>query len=177
MTFIELAKNRYSSRKYLPEPVEEHKLMYVLEAGRVAPSAANHQPWEFVVIQSGPMLDMIYPVYPREWFSKAPVVIVILGDHSQSWKRAADGKDHCDIDMGITVDHMTLAATESGLGTCWICNFNAQLCKSVLKLPEHIEPMVILSLGYPADQAEPERHKIRRKAIQDIVHWEVYNNQ
>jgi len=175
MNFLELAKLRYSCRAYLAEPVEEHKLMYVLEAGRIAPSAANFQPWEFVVIQSGPMLDLLYPAYPREWFRKAAVVIVICGDHSQSWKRA-DGKDHCDVDIAITADHMTLAATESGLGTCWICNFNAELCTSILKLPENIEPIAILSLGYPADQADPLRHKTRRKAMQDLVHWETYNN-
>jgi nitroreductase len=176
MNFLELAKLRFSSRKYSPEPVEDHKLMYVLEAGRVAPSAANYQPWEFLVIQSGPMLEQIHPVYPREWFYKAPVVILILGDHSQSWKRA-DGKDHCDIDIAITTDHMTLAATESGLATCWICNFNAELCKSVLKLPEHLEPIVILSLGYPEDQADTNRHKMKRKTLKDIVHWDVYGNQ
>lgn len=175
MNFLDLAKKRFSSRSYLPEPVEEHKLMYVLESGRVAPSAANYQPWEFVVIQSGPMLDLIHPVYPRQWFYRAPVIIVICGDHSQSWKRS-DGKDHCDLDIAITADHMTLAAAESGLGTCWICNFNAQLCKSILKLPENIEPIAILSMGYPADQADPQRHKTTRKVLQDIVHWEFYTN-
>jgi nitroreductase len=173
MNFLELAKLRYSCRSYSPEPLEEHKLMYVLEAGRVAPSAANFQPWEVIVLQSGPMLELIHPVYPREWFMKAPVVIVICGDHSQSWKRA-DGKDHCDIDIAIITDHMTLAAAEAGLGTCWICNFNAQLCKSILQLPEHLDPMVILSLGYPMD-SDSDRH-MKRKALNDIVHWEYYNN-
>ncbi len=171
-SFLDLAKERYSSRNYFPIPVEEEKLLYVLEAGRIAPSAANFQPWHFVVIQNTEMLEKIYPVYNRDWVKQAPVLIVICGDHTTSWKRA-DRKDHCDIDIAIATDHMTLAATEQGLSTCWICNFDAALCSNILELPNHIEPIVILSLGYPTKSDDNSRHS-RRKQLSDIIHWDKF---
>ena len=124
-TFLELAKKRYSLRNYLDTPVEDEKLMVVLEAGRIAPSAANFQPWHFIVIRDEEMRKKAGTTYNRPWFRKAPVIILICGDHHASWKRA-DGKDHCDIDISITTDHMTLAAAELELGTCWVCNFDAK---------------------------------------------------
>jgi len=166
--FLELAKNRYSCRKYDPRPVEAHKLELVLQAGRIAPSAVNFQPWHFYVFQGSGQLERVRAVYHREWFRSAPCVIVICGDHSQSWRRK-DGKDHCDIDAAITTDHMTLQATELGLATCWICNFDPAATRELLKLPEHMEPVVILSLGYPLDKVDPDRHGEKRKPLSEIV--------
>ena len=172
MTFIELAKRRYSCRNYDRRPVEQDKLELILEAGRIAPSAVNLQPWHFIVIRDKENLSKIHCVYHREWFQTAPCVIVICGDHNKSWKRKQDGKDHCDIDIAIAVDHMTLQATELGLATCWICNFDKEITISTLNLPSELEPIVILPVGYPLDQADPSRHVEKRKKIQDIVSFE-----
>jgi nitroreductase len=168
MDFLDLAKHRYSCRNYDPRPVENEKLEKVLEAGRVAPSAANLQPWHFFVITGEEALARIHKTYHREWFRSAPCVIVICGDHDRSWKRK-DGKDHCDIDIGIVTDHMTLQATALGLGTCWICNFDAQLTSELLDFDDRLEPMVLLPLGYPLDQVDPERHHEKRKPLSEIV--------
>lgn len=172
MTFIELAKRRYSCRNYDRRPVEQDKLELILEAGRIAPSAVNLQPWHFIVIRDKENLSKIHSVYHREWFQTAPCVIVICGDHNKSWKRKQDGKDHCDIDIAIAVDHMTLQATELGLATCWICNFEKEKTISTLNLPSDLEPIVILPVGYPLDHTDPSRHVEKRKKIQDIVRYE-----
>ncbi len=172
MTFIELAKRRYSCRNYDLRPVEKDKLELILEAGRIAPSAVNYQPWHFIVNQGKENLKKIYGVYHREWLQTAPCVIVVCGDHNQSWKRKQDGKDHCDIDIAIAVDHMTLQATELGLATCWICNFDKEKTIETLNLPSYLEPIVILPVGYPLDQPDPFRHGEKRKTIQDIVSFE-----
>ncbi|MEN8157223.1 MAG: nitroreductase family protein [Bacteroidota bacterium] len=169
MRFLELAANRYSCRSYDSREVEADKLERVLEAGRIAPSAVNFQPWHLFVIRGVSELERIYPVYHREWFRSAPCVIVICGDHSQGWKRRSDGKDHTDIDVAITVDHMTLQATELGLATCWICNFDPAATSDLLGIPEHLEPSVILSLGYPLDKVDPDRHGEKRKPLSEIV--------
>lgn len=166
--FLDLAKNRYSCREYDSKKVDDEILEKVLEAGRVAPSAVNFQPWHFYVIRGKQNLQKLHPVYHREWFRTAPCVIVICGDHDKSWKRK-DGKDHCDIDVGIVTDHMTLQATELGLATCWICNFDAIMTSELLELPENFEPMVLLPLGYPLDQADPGRHGVKRKPLAEIV--------
>ena len=172
MTFIELAKRRYSCRNYDFRPVEKDKLELILEAGRIAPSAVNYQPWHFIVIQEKENLRKVHDVYHREWFQDAPYLIVVCGDHNQSWKRKQDGKDHCDIDIAIAVDHMTLQATELGLATCWICNFDKEKTIETLNLPSYLEPIVILPVGYPLDQPDPFRHGEKRKTIQDIVSFE-----
>jgi nitroreductase len=172
MDFIQLARSRYSSRKYKQQKVEEDKLNYVLESGRIAPSAANYQPVFFVVVRDE-NIENVRTCYTREWFRTAPICIVICSDHSRSWKRG-DGKDSADIDAAIATDHITLAATSIGLATCWICNFNKPKLAEVLNLPEHIEPVVILPIGYPEDEADTERHAKKRKSLNEIVFYERF---
>jgi len=94
---------------------------------------------------------------------------VICGDHERAWKRKVDGKDHSDVDVAITTDHMTLQATELGLATCWICNFDVERTRELLKLPAHLEPVVILPVGYPLDDVDPDRHDDKRKPLTEIV--------
>ena len=168
MEFSELARRRFSCRNYSDEPVVKELLDKVLEAGRIAPSAVNLQPWHFFVFQDAAALDKIYSCYHREWFRTAPCVIVLCGDHSRSWKRR-EGKDHLDIDVAIATDHMTLQATELGLATCWICNFDPEAVRRVLDLPEELEPVVILPLGYPVEQGDPSRHREKRHPLGDMV--------
>ena len=172
-SFLELAKSRYSVRNYLDREVEDAKLEYVLEAGRIAPSAANYQPWHFIVIRDMEMRKKIAGTYNRAWFLEAPVIIILCGDHRVSWKRA-DGKDHCDIDIAIATDHMTLAAEEMGLGTCWICNFNAVKAREILGLPDGIEPVVYLPVGYSGDQPDKRSRHLTRKKLEEILHLEKF---
>jgi len=167
-TFLELAKSRYSVRNYLPRPVEEEKLRYVLECGRIAPSAANFQPWSILVARDPALLKKLAETYNREWFKQAPVILVFTGNHHKGWKRS-DGKDHTDIDIAIIADHITLAAVEQGLGTCWICNFDAARCRNLLNLPDHIEPIAYLSLGYPADSTDETARHLKRKSFEEII--------
>ncbi|WP_094545914.1 nitroreductase family protein [Petroclostridium xylanilyticum] len=174
MSFLELAKRRYSVRDYKDTPVEEEKILQVLEAGRVAPSAVNYQPLYFIVVRDEELRKKILTTYPRNWIASAPVIIVVCGDHSKAWRRA-DGKDHCDIDTAIAIDHMTLAATDLGLGTCWVCAFNSMQCHKILGLPSHIEVIALLPLGYPADQADVDRHSTKRKKIEEIVYWDGFS--
>lgn len=174
MNFLNLAKNRYSCRLYKSTPVEEEKLKYILESGRIAPSAANKQAWHFIVITEEATRNKLFGAYQREWYIQAPVHLIICGNRNLSWKRSYDGMNALDIDIGITVDHITLAATEQGLATCWICNFDPEKCKEILKLPADIEPIVLLPLGYPADVVNPDRHNTLRKKSEDIIHWEKF---
>jgi len=145
MTFMEVARKRYSVRKYKEIPVDKDKILQILEAGRIAPSAVNYQPWHFIVLTERKMIEKVSQTYSGKWLAKAPAIIVACGDHSQSWKRK-DGKDHCDIDLAIAIDHMTLAAVELGLGTCWVCAFDAAKCHEILGLPGNLEVIALLPL-------------------------------
>jgi nitroreductase len=173
MSFLELAKKRCSVRKYRDAEVEEEKLRQMLEAGRIAPSAVNFQPWYFIVVRDEALRRQVGSSYKRDWIVQAPVIIVICGDHKLAWKRF-DGKDHCDIDVSIAIDHMTLAAADLGLGTCWVCAFNHQVIREVFKLPEHIEPIALLPIGYPAEISDENRHDSQRKPFDEIVFWDGF---
>ncbi len=170
MTFLELAKKRYSVRKYSNQPVEKEKLLQVLEAARLAPTAVNYQPFRFIVLQDEEIRKKVAATYSLDWLQQAPIIIVICGDHSQSWRRA-DGKDYCDVDAAIAIDHMMLAAAELDLGTCFIGAFNAYECSKILGLPANLEPIALLPLGYPADRGQVKK---KRKELEELVHWDGY---
>ena len=167
MNFLELARKRCSVRQYSDRSVEPEKMDYVLEAARLAPSAVNKQPWRILLIESEEKRQQLQNCYDREWFKQAPLYLIVCGNHAESWKRAEDGKDHVDVDVAILTEHLCLAAAEQGLGTCWVCNFNVARCKQLFNLPEDLEPIVLLPLGYPADESVFEGEK-KRKALAEI---------
>lgn len=162
--FLELVKNRYSCRAYESRNVEKEKLEYVLECVRLAPSAVNKQPWRFHIISNDEERTKLQQCYSREWFNTAPLYIIASVLHDEEWVRA-DGKHHGDIDIAIAVEHLCLAATEQGLGTCWVCNFDAVLCKKLFALPENEEPAVIIPIGYAADELKEKK----RKGLEEII--------
>jgi nitroreductase len=168
MDFVELTKRRHSVRSYQNTPVEKEKILQILEAARMAPSACNLQPLKFIIITNPDIMNSITTeVYSGKWLQSAPVIIAVCGDHSSSWKRR-DGKDHCDIDVAIAIDHLTLAAADLGLGTCWICAFQAALCHKLLELENHYEVIALVPLGYPTDDAASAKS---RKMMEEIVSW------
>lgn len=166
MNFLELVKTRKSEREYTSQEVEQSKLNYIMECARLAPSAVNFQPWHFLIVESEEAKEKIRKCYNRDWIKTAPMYIVVCGDTSQSWKRKSDGRDHCDIDVAIATEHICLAATEQGLGTCWVCNFDVELCRKSFDLPAHIYPAVIIPIGYAANK---ESRVISRKDLDDIT--------
>ena len=167
MNFLELARKRCSVRQYSDRSVEPEKMDYILEAARLAPSAVNKQPWRILLIESEEKRQQLQSCYDREWFKQAPLYLIVCGNHAESWKRAEDGKDHVDVDVAILTEHLCLAAAKQGLGTCWVCNFNVARCKQLFNLPEDLEPIVLLPLGYPADESAFEVEK-KRKALSEI---------
>ncbi len=167
MEFQELVNARYSVRAYKPDPVEESKLQQVLEAARLAPTAANRQPFQIIVIRTAGREEELNRVYPRDWFVQAPLVICVCGLPAQSWVRQ-DGKNYNDVDVAIVMDHLILAAADLGLGTCWIGAFDPEATREVLGLPDGVEPIAFTPLGYPADTARPKK----RKPLDELVRYE-----
>ncbi len=169
-SFSQIVDKRCSVRGYCSRTVEKDKIDYVLECGRMAPSAVNRQPWKIYV--AGPETDKdiwekIWKSYDRDWFRQAPYVLICTILHDQSWKRGFDGKNHGDIDIAILTEHLCLAAAEQGLGTCWVCNFDAESLKEDLNIQDNEEPAVLLPLGYPSDDFVPRTRT--RKEISEIV--------
>ena len=167
MEFLDLIKSRYSVRAYKNESVEKEKLEVILEAARLAPTAVNYQPFKLIVIHTEGHEKELKRVYQAEWFSEAPLVICVCYEHDNAWVRK-DGKNFADIDATIVMDHIILAATSLGLGTCWIGAFDPQAAREILKIPEGVEPLVFTPIGYPAD----EMGEKKRKELSEIVKYE-----
>ena len=166
--FLDLVSRRYSCRSYQSAEVPQEKLDYIMECVRLAPSAVNRQPWRFRIVSSDADRAKLCQCYNREGVATAPVVIIASAVRDEAWVRA-DGKYHGDIDIAIAVEHLCLAATEQGLATCWVCNFDANLCKELFCLPENEEPAVIIPLGYAADEMKPKSRKAINEILVEIV--------
>ncbi len=169
MEYSELIKKRYSVRAYNPEMIDEEKLNKVLQAANLAPSAANRQPFQIIIIKTRGREDELKKIYQKDWFVQAPLVIGICAIPSQGWSRR-DGKNYAEVDATIAMDHLILEAANQGLGTCWIAAFNPQAARQILGLPDEVEPVAFTPLGYPAD--EPQE-KIRKR-LSDLVRYEKW---
>jgi len=167
MDFADLIQKRYSARAYLKTPVEEEKLMQVLEAGRLAPTAANRQSFQLIVIRTAGREEELKRIYKANWFVQAPLIICACGLPAKNWVRS-DGRNYNDVDVAIVMDHIILAATDLGLGTCWIGAFDPGAAREILGLPEDVEPIAFTPLGYPADSPQPKK----RKSLNDLVRFE-----
>ncbi len=162
-------RTRRSVRKFIDRPVEEEKLMAILEAGRIAPSAHNYQPWHFLVVRDEEARKRLAPCSQQPWFPGAPTYIIVLGDHDRAWKRGAG--DSVDIDTSIAMTYMMLEAHSLGLGATWVCAFDQALCSEIFEIPAHMTPISILAFGY-GDPTVPPRETFNRKALKEIVSFE-----
>lgn len=171
MDLNEIIAKRKSVRKYTIRPIDEQVINELIESARLAPSAVNYQPWKFYVCASDEAKKIVRDSYPRDWFNSAPIYLMVCGDHSQSWKRPGDGKDHCDIDVAIAVEHLVLKTVELGLGTCWVCNFDAGVLKRGFHLPPETEPVVLLPIGYVTEAYEADERNKKRKPAEEITEW------
>ena len=167
MDLFEVISRRYSVRAYRSDPVEEEKLRRILEAARLAPTAANRQAFQILVIPTAGREKELGRIYGAAWFVQAPLVLGVCTLPGQAWTRK-DGKNYADVDAAIVMDHIVLAATALGLGTCWVAAFDPQAAREILRLPDGVEPVAFTPLGYPADQAKPKN----RKPLAEIVRYE-----
>ncbi len=172
MDLLEVFKKRRSIRKYKAAPIEKEKLFRVLEAGRLAPSAANKQPWYFIVVDNEEVKKKLFNAYPSEWFIKAPAIIVACADPSLAWKRK-DGEEYWKVDLAIAIEHIVLQAYSEGLGTCWVCAFNESEAKKALNIPEGIRVVAMIPIGYPDEE---KGEVTNRKQLKEIVFMNSWGN-
>jgi nitroreductase len=171
MEFRELVRGRSSVRGYDPlRPVPRPVLERILEAARLAPSAANRQPWRFLVASSPEALAKVRPCYARPWFQDAPHVLAVAGSVEAAWTRPADGWNSLETDLAIAMDHLVLAAANEGVGTCWIANFQPDVLRAALGLGPDLRVYAITPLGYPRQGADAGRPK-ERKAFDQVVEF------
>ena len=170
MNVFEAIKKRRSVRSFLDKSIEDEKLNAVLEAGRLAPSAGNRQEWRFVVVEDLNVRRRIAVAANGQSFvGEAPVVIVacaVTNGHVMSC-----GQPCYPIDVAIALDHISLAAVELGLGTCWIGAFNEGKVKEILGIPEEVRVVELMPIGYPAFQTVKEKNRLPFSKIVKQGHW------
>jgi len=169
MDVMEAIKLRRSIRSYKDKPIEDVKLKAVLEAARLSPSASNRQERKFIVITDKAMRDKLIDVANGQRFvGQAPVVIVACATLTSHIMPC--GEPSYPVDTAIAVDHITLAAVEQGLGTCWIGAFKQDEVKKLLGIPENVRVVALLPLGYPDGIPDPRP----RKNLDEIVAYETW---
>jgi nitroreductase len=169
MDFYNLIENRESIRDYNPEiKVSDEVLNRILNAGRLAPSASNKQPWKFVLVSSNAKLAEVRDCYKKDWFKKAPHILVLVGDKSKSWKRAKDGYNSIEVDLSIAMDHIILAAENEKVGTCWILAYDYEILAKAICLKENEVIFSITPLGYQNPGFEKKNNKIR-KSLDEVA--------
>ena len=155
MDFLTLAKERYSVRKLSDKPVEQDKIEKIIEAGVVAPTACNLQPFKIWVMQSPKALDKVCQTNSFKFVKQAPVIFVIGGKADEAWKRIYDGRNFVDVDTSIVATHMMLEVQDLGLGTTWVGYFDPDKMKALFPEMDGYELTCIFGVGYPADDAAP----------------------
>ena len=171
MNVFQAIKTRRSVRSYLDKPVEEDKLLRVLEAARLAPSANNYQEWRFVVVRDDVTRQKLMAAARGQGFvGQAPVVIACCAQTDGHVMTC--GQKCYPIDVAIAIDHMTLVAAEEGLGTCWVGSFYADQVKQILGIPESVPIVELLTLGYPAKTPQPTE----RLSLGEIVKHERWSD-
>lgn len=178
MEFMDVVSARKSVRGYAEREVEEEKLAKVLEAARLAPSWANRQCCKYVVVKDKAKIEELAEGI-NPWLRQAPVVLAACADPADSGRR--NGMDYYLVDEGISMQQLVLAATDLGLGTCWIGAFDEAEVKKMLEVPENVKVVALTPVGYPAKK-EDVRSKLarnfvaadKRKPIEEMVHMEKW---
>lgn len=172
MKFIELATKRYSMRSFDTKKISEEDLNLILKAGQLAPTAANRQPQRILVLESEDALAKLQTC--TIYHFNAPLALLICADKNEAWERSYDGKIHTDIDGSIIATHMMLQAAELGLGSTWVGHFDPVAIRAAFNIPTDLEPVCLLPIGYPSNEAQPNPNHEKRKAISQTVFYNKF---
>jgi nitroreductase len=168
---MDLIEKRKSIRSYKPQDVEEEKLNYILQAFRKAPSAKNLQPWKLIVVKDKKKIsDLSIACNNQAFISEAPVLIVACAKEDEAYEDMGGYMNSYPVDIALALEHLILAATEKGLGTCWIGAFKEKLVKDLLDVPDNVRVVAITPVGYPAIEGRTRG----RKPISEIVCYDKY---
>lgn len=170
MNFLNLVKQRYSCRDFLEKKIEKEKIEKILEVAKLAPTAVNFQPQRILVLQDEEKLSRLKECTRYGW--NAPLIMIICYDKNVSWKRKFDNKDEGIIDASIVTTHMMLEAQELGLGSTWIGAFDPRKIREVYNIPENLEIVSLLAIGYPSENAKPSEMHYKRNNIEEFVYWD-----
>jgi nitroreductase len=158
--FYQVIKSRRSIRAYKSDPIRDEILDKILDAGRLAPSAKNIQPWKFIVIKDSQIkLELVAACRNQEFIAQAPVIVCAVALEKIAWGRMGGYWSSYPVDLAIALEHIILAATNEGLGTCWIGAYDEAEVKRILKIPDDFKVIALTPIGYPNQTPAPKQTK------------------
>ena len=171
MDFYEVIEKRKSMRRFKPDLVPMDTIKKILDAARLAPTWANMQGVKFIIVNDKETVEKVGIAVGQKWAKYCPMFIVAISKASSSGMNS--GLEYFMLDVGIVFEHLILAATAEGLGTCWIGHFSEEEIKKILSIPEKYRVVALTPLGYPDKPAK----ETTRKPLSSMVHLNVYGKK
>ena len=172
--FLKLAEKRYSVRKFINKPLEQDMIDKILQAGMVAPTGCNYQPQRILVINSEESIQKLRKCTKCHF--DAPTAMLICYNKDECWVRKYDGKTCGVADACIVTTHMMLEAEDLGIGTTWVMHFDPAAMRCEFEIPDNIEPVALLVMGYPAEDCEPSHLHSEFRPIEEIVVYDKFKD-
>ena len=175
MDFNEVITKRFSVRKFINKPIEKEIIDKIIKAGHIAPTGCNFQPQRILVIESEEGISKLKEC-TRCHFD-APCAMLVCYNKNETWKRPYDEKESAPVDAAIVTTHMMLAATNEGIGTCWVMHFNPEKIKISFEIPDNFVPLALLVMGYPDPSCEPLELHSKKRPLNEIVYYNNFNRK
>lgn len=172
MDFLTLAADRYSVRKFKNIHLEQEVLEKILKAGHLAPTGCNFQPQRILVLNSDESVKKLKNCTKCHF--DAPTAMLVCYNKDESWTRKYDGAKSAPVDACIVTTHMMLMAHSIGVGSTWVMHFDPDAMKKTFNIPENIEPVALLTLGYPADDAKPLDLHSKSRPIDEVIFYDTF---
>lgn len=172
MDFEKLIKERYSVRSFKPEHLPQEVIDKILEAGHIAPTGCNYQPQRILVLNTDEAINKLRDCTKCHF--GAPTAMLICHNRDESWVRKYDGALSSPVDGAIVTTHMMLEAHNEGIGCCWVMHFDPAAMRESFNIPESIEPVALLVMGYPTDDAKPLEMHYKTRPIDEVVFYDSF---
>ena len=172
MEFEKLITERYSVRKFRPEHLPQNVVGRILAAGHKAPTGCNYQPYRILVLNTDESVAKLKACTKCHF--KAPAAMLICCNRAESWKRPYDGALAAPVDAAIVTTHMMLAAWDLGVGSCWVMHFDPAAMRETYRIPEALEPLALLVMGYPAEDVKPLDMHFQTRPMEEVVFYDSF---
>ena len=172
MDFEQLITERYSVRNFKPDRLPQEMVDRLLHAAHLAPTGCNFQPQRLLVLNSEQAMTKLRGCTKCHF--GAPAAILVCHNRDESWKRPYDGALSSPVDAAIVATHLMLMAHDLGLGACWVMHFNPTAMREAFAIPENVEPVALLVLGYPSEDAKPIPMHFATRPLDEIVVYDTF---
>lgn len=172
MEFERLISERYSVRSFRAEHLPQEVIDQILKAGHLAPTGCNYQPQRILVLNTDEAIEGLKNCTKCHF--NAPTAMLVCHNREESWKRPCDGALSSSVDAIIVCTYLMLAAKNVGVGSCWVMHFDPAAMRKEFRIPEQVEPVALLVMGYPAEDAKPLALHEQKRSMDEVVVYDHF---